>query len=52
MAQFSCLTFDKIGSISEDESGSVSFLPCFDYDAKDDGTVQVVTSGPFDTTPA
>lgn len=52
MAQFSRLTFDKIGSVSGDEAGNTSLEPCYDWHINDDGTVQIVPSGPFDSASA
>ncbi|KAH8662782.1 kinase-like domain-containing protein [Ilyonectria robusta] len=39
MAQFSCLTFDQMGSIMDDGSGAT----------REDGRLQVAASGPFDS---
>ncbi|KAI1375091.1 kinase-like protein [Hypoxylon crocopeplum] len=52
MAQFSCLTFDKIGSIIGKDAGSITLGPCYDSCENSDGTFQIVSSGPFDSTSA
>ncbi|KAK1765059.1 hypothetical protein QBC33DRAFT_180550 [Phialemonium atrogriseum] len=52
MAQFSRLTFNKMGSIMEDGSGSTVIGPLYDWDEKEDGRLQVAASGPFDSTSA
>lgn len=52
MAQFSCLTFDKMGFLLEDGSGSTIIGPLCDWDEKADGSIQVATSGPFNSTSA
>lgn len=52
MAQLSCLSFDKIGSIMEDESGSTIVGPLYGWHDGEDGCLQVVASGPFDSTSA
>ncbi|KAL7923764.1 kinase-like domain-containing protein [Trichoderma austrokoningii] len=52
MAQLSCLAFDKMRSIMEDGSGSTVIGPCYDWDEKADGSIQVTVSGPFDSTSA
>ncbi|KAI2466729.1 kinase-like protein [Annulohypoxylon bovei var. microspora] len=52
MAQFSCFSFDKIGSIPGDGAGSHSLAPCYSWGRSDDGTLRVMSSGPFDTTSA
>lgn len=52
MAQFSCLTFDKMGSIMEDGSGSTAIGSLYDWHEEEDGGLQVATSGPFDSTSA
>ncbi|KAF4451762.1 hypothetical protein F53441_5296 [Fusarium austroafricanum] len=52
MAQFSCLTFDKMGSIMEDGSGSTIIGPLYDWHENEDGSLQVAASGPFDSTSA
>ncbi|KAF5018595.1 hypothetical protein F66182_9424 [Fusarium sp. NRRL 66182] len=49
MAQFSCLAFDKMGSIMEDGSGSTIIGPLYDWHEKEDGGLQVAASGPFDS---
>ncbi|KAI0378221.1 kinase-like domain-containing protein [Hypomontagnella monticulosa] len=48
MGQFSCFTFDKIGSIVDDET-TTPLAPCYDWQENFDGSIQVVSSGPFDT---
>ncbi|OTB18766.1 hypothetical protein K445DRAFT_8790 [Daldinia sp. EC12] len=50
MAQLSQFTFDKMGSISSVDPSSASLSPCYAWYEGDDGTMQVVTSGPFDST--
>ncbi|KAK6951706.1 hypothetical protein Daesc_006229 [Daldinia eschscholtzii] len=50
MAQLSQFTFDKMGSISSVDLSSTSLSPCYAWYEGDDGTMQVVTSGPFDST--
>lgn len=52
MARFSCFTFDKMGSIMEDGSGSTVIGPLYDWREEEDGGLQVATSGPFDSTSA
>lgn len=52
MAQFSCLTLDKMGSIMEDGSGSTVIGPLYDWHEKEDSRLQVAVSGPFDSTSA
>ncbi|KAH6886251.1 kinase-like domain-containing protein [Thelonectria olida] len=52
MAKFSGLTFDKIGSIREDASGSTVIGPVLDYIQQKDETYHVTASGPFDSTSA
>ncbi|KAI1458932.1 kinase-like domain-containing protein [Annulohypoxylon moriforme] len=49
MAQFSCFSFDQIGSISSEETHSECLGPCYDWELNEEGTLQVVSSGPFDT---
>ncbi|KAI1206261.1 kinase-like protein [Annulohypoxylon truncatum] len=49
MAKFSSFSFDKIGSIQSDESTLQSLAPCYDWHLNEDGTLQVVSSGPFDS---
>jgi hypothetical protein len=50
MAQFSSLTFDKIGSIMEDGSGSMVIGPVFNPVRLRDGSYDVTALGPFDST--
>lgn len=52
MAQFSCFTFGKMGSIMEDGSDSTIIGPLYDWHEKEDGNLQVAASGPFDSTSA
>ena len=53
MAQFSQLpTFDKIGSIMEDDAGSTFIDPTYDWHENEDGSVQVQSSGTFDSVSA
>ncbi|KAI2641414.1 kinase-like protein [Hypomontagnella submonticulosa] len=52
MAQFSCFTFDKMGSIMDEEDSSSSLAPCYHWHNNDDGTTQVISSGPFDSASA
>ncbi|KAI0897653.1 kinase-like protein [Annulohypoxylon nitens] len=49
MAQFSSFSFDKIGSITSDEANSQALAPCYDWKHTEDGALQVVSSGPFDS---
>ncbi|KAI3324256.1 kinase-like domain-containing protein [Xylariaceae sp. AK1471] len=49
MAQFSCFSFDQMGSIMKSRSGSTVIGPSFDWDEKEDGSLQVTTSGPYDS---
>lgn len=49
MAQFSCLAFDKMGSIMNDGSGSTIIGPLYDWHEKENGGLQVAVSGPFDS---
>ncbi|KAL6409801.1 hypothetical protein AUP68_06198 [Ilyonectria robusta] len=49
MAQFSCMVFDKMGSIMDDGSGSTIIGPSYDWHEKEDGRLQVAVSGPFDS---
>ncbi|KAL1842907.1 hypothetical protein VTK73DRAFT_2971 [Phialemonium thermophilum] len=50
MAQLSAFAFDKIGSLCGDSPDAIPLGPCFDWDEKDDGTIGVDASGPFDST--
>ncbi|KAF4458869.1 hypothetical protein FALBO_14385 [Fusarium albosuccineum] len=52
MAQFSCLVFDKMGSIMADGSGSTVIGPLFDWEEEEDGRLQITASGPFNSTSA
>lgn len=50
MAQLSKFRFQKIGSPKLAEDGSFTVGTCYHWHENDDGTVRVVTSGPFDST--
>ncbi|KAI3330977.1 hypothetical protein F4824DRAFT_477036 [Ustulina deusta] len=50
MAQFSCFAFDQMGSIIESGSDSTVIGLSYDWDKKEDGSLQVTTSGPYDST--
>ncbi|KAI2621594.1 kinase-like domain-containing protein [Hypoxylon sp. NC1633] len=52
MAQLSQLRFKKLGSLFDDPSGSTLIGPCYDWHENEEGTMQVESSGPFDSTPA
>ncbi|KAI1132260.1 kinase-like domain-containing protein [Nemania abortiva] len=52
MAQFSSFAFDRMGSIMQSGSDSTVIGPSYDWDEKEDGSLQVTTSGPYDSTPA
>ncbi|KAI1102522.1 hypothetical protein F4804DRAFT_312787 [Jackrogersella minutella] len=49
MTQFQCFTFDKLVSISGEKTSN-PLAPCYDWHETDDDTVQIVSSGPFDST--
>ncbi|KAJ2994636.1 hypothetical protein NUW58_g1500 [Xylaria curta] len=50
MAKFSCFAFDQMGSITKSGSDSTVIGPSYDWDEKEDGSLQVTTSGPYDST--
>ncbi|KAM0424956.1 hypothetical protein ACHAPT_009757 [Fusarium lateritium] len=52
MAQLSCLSFDEMGSIADDGSGSTIIGPLYNWHDNEEGSLQVVASGPFDSTSA
>ncbi|KAI1118021.1 kinase-like domain-containing protein [Nemania sp. NC0429] len=52
MAQFSCFSFDQMGSIMESESNSTVIGPSYDWDEQEDGSLHVTMSGPYDSTSA
>ncbi|KAL7804899.1 kinase-like domain-containing protein [Trichoderma aethiopicum] len=52
MTQLSCLEFDTMGAIMEDESGAVVVGPLYDCDEQEDGSIKYTSSGPFRSTSA
>ncbi|KAI6086892.1 kinase-like protein [Hypoxylon rubiginosum] len=52
MSQLSRFTFDKIGSISNRSSTPAASDPCYHWRETLDGTMKIVTSGPFDSASA
>lgn len=52
VARLSKFRFQRIGSPQLAEDGSLTVGPCYHWHENDDGTVRVVKSGPFDSTPA
>ncbi|KAI1188728.1 kinase-like domain-containing protein [Nemania serpens] len=52
MAQFSCFSFDQMGSIMKSGSASTVIGPSYDWDEQEDGSLQITTSGPYDSTSA
>ncbi|KAI1390703.1 uncharacterized protein F4822DRAFT_441988 [Hypoxylon trugodes] len=49
MAQFSKLSFDRIGSVVWNGTKFTASRPCYDWKENEDGTVGIVSSGPFDS---
>jgi aminoglycoside phosphotransferase (APT) family kinase protein len=50
VAQLSKFRFERIGSPRLAEDGSLTVGRCYNWHENDDGSVRVVTSGPFDST--
>lgn len=49
LAQLAQFSFPKIGSIHKGENGDLTVGPCYDWKEKEDGTVHIIASGPYDT---
>ncbi|TFB06008.1 hypothetical protein CCMA1212_001428 [Trichoderma ghanense] len=52
MAHLSCLVFDTMGAIMEDESGAIVVGPLYDCDEQEHGSINFTSSGPFSSTSA
>ncbi|KAK1241853.1 hypothetical protein MKX07_007676 [Trichoderma sp. CBMAI-0711] len=52
MAQLSCLTFDTMGAIMEDEFGTIVIGTMYDCDQQEDGSITYSSSGPYSSVSA
>lgn len=52
MAQFSCFSFEQMGSIMGSGSDSTIIGPLYRWHEKKDGSLKVIKSGPYDSTSA
>ncbi|KAK4454080.1 kinase-like domain-containing protein [Podospora aff. communis PSN243] len=49
LAQLAQFSFPKIGSIHKEENGDLTIGPCYDWEEKEDGSFQIIASGPYNT---
>ncbi|KAI0200286.1 hypothetical protein F4808DRAFT_429295 [Astrocystis sublimbata] len=50
MAQLSCFHFDQMGSVMESGFDRTVIGPSYDWDEQEDGSLQIIGSGPYDST--